>query len=41
LGPRGGSVSVAQPEGSRQQPARLVDQAADAFIAARARKPSL
>ncbi|MDQ1229687.1 hypothetical protein [Sphingomonas sp. SORGH_AS_0879] len=41
LGPRGGTVEIAQPEGSSQQPGKLVEQATDAFIAARARKPSL
>lgn len=41
LGPRGGSVSIAPPEGSSQQPGRLVEQAADALFAARPRKPAL
>lgn len=41
LGRRGGSVSIAPPEGFSQQPGRLVEQAADAFVAARARKPAL
>lgn len=41
LSPRGGSVSIAPPEGSSQQPSKLVEQAADAFIAARAKKPTL
>ncbi|MEH3047191.1 hypothetical protein [Sphingomonas adhaesiva] len=41
IGPRGGTVEIAQPDGSRQQPGRLVEQAADAFIAARAKKPTL
>ena len=41
LGPRGGTVEIAQPEGSSQQPGKLVEQAADAFIAARAKKPTL
>ena len=41
LGVRGGTVEIAQPDGSRQQPGKLVEQAADAFIAARARKPVL
>lgn len=35
------SVALQAPEGSAQRPAALVDQAADAFFAARARKPSL
>lgn len=41
VGARGGTVEIAQPDGSRQQPSRLVDQATDAFIAARAKKPTL
>ncbi|WP_394647848.1 hypothetical protein [uncultured Sphingomonas sp.] len=38
LGSRGGTVEIAQPDGTRQRPGRLVEQAADAFIAARAKK---
>ncbi|WP_017977974.1 hypothetical protein [Sphingomonas melonis] len=41
VGPRGGTIEIAQPDGSRQQPGKLVEQAADAFIAARAKKPTL
>lgn len=41
LGPRGGTVEIAQPDGTRQQPGKLVEQAADGFIAARAKKPTL
>ncbi|MGW8135845.1 hypothetical protein [Sphingomonas sp. UBA4815] len=41
LGPRGGTVEIAQPDGTRQQPGKLVEQAADGFIAAHARKPTL
>lgn len=41
LGPRGGFVEIAQPDGTRQQPGKLVEQAADGFIAARAKKPTL
>lgn len=41
LGLRGGTIEIAQPDGTRQQPGKLVEQAADAFIAARARKPTL
>jgi len=41
VGPRGGTVEIAPPEGSAQQPGRLVEQAADALIAARAKKPVL
>lgn len=41
VGPQGGTVMIAPPEGSAQQPGRLVEQAADAFIAARAKKPVL
>ena len=41
LGLRGGTVEIAQPDGTRQQPGKLVQQAADAFIAARAKKPTL
>ncbi len=31
VGPQGGTVRIAPPEGSAQQPSRLVEQAADAF----------
>lgn len=41
VGARGGTIEIAQPDGSRQQPGRLVEQAADGFIAARAKKPTL
>ena len=41
LGPRGGTVTITSPDGVSEQPTRLVEQAADAFIAGRAKKPTL
>lgn len=41
LGPRGGTVTLAAPDGSRDRRAQLVAQAADAFFAARAKRPSI
>lgn len=41
IGPRGGTIEIVQPDGTRQRPGKLVEQAADAFITARARKPTL
>jgi hypothetical protein len=41
VGPRGGTVGIGSPDGSSQRPAALVAKAADAFFAARAKKPVL
>jgi len=41
VGLRGGTVGIGSPDGSSRRPAALVAQATDAFIAARARKPTL
>lgn len=41
LGPRGGSVRIASPDGAYQRPGALVEQAVDGFMATRARKPTL
>jgi hypothetical protein len=41
LGPSGGTVELVSPDGTSSRPGKLVDQAADAFFASHARKPTL
>jgi hypothetical protein len=41
LGPRGGTVTLAAPDGMSARAAQLVEQTADAFFAARAKRPSI